>query len=56
MKTEPEAVREIYEIRLKNYEAERKLTLVELEAKRRADILRAEEAIEKYGLRVKTMV
>jgi len=56
MRNEPKAVREIHEIRLKNYETEKNLTFNELEAKRKADILRAEKSIEKYGLKVKAVV
>ena len=56
MTNETKTMREIHEIRLKNYEAERKLSPAELEAKRRADTLRAEKTIAKYGLKVKAVV
>ena len=56
MKNEPGAMREIHEIRLKNYEAEKDLTPNELAAKRKADMLQVEKTIEKYGLKVKANI
>lgn len=56
MTNEPKAMREIHEIRIKNYEAEKNLTPNELTNKRKSDILRVEKSIEKYGLKVKAIV
>jgi len=53
MTSEPKAMREIHEIRLKNYEAEKELTHDELEGKRNGDVLRVNELIKKYGLKVR---
>ena len=53
MTNEPKTMREIHEIRLKNYEAEKALTSAELRDKRKADILRVEKTIVEYGLKVK---
>ena len=47
---EPQATREIHEIRLKLYEEERNLTVQEKIAKIKRE---AREAIEKYGIKVK---
>ena len=54
MMNEPKTMREIHEIRLKNYESEKNLTPDELVNKRRADMLRVEKTIAKHGLKVKT--
>ncbi len=56
MTNESKTMRNIHEIRLKNYEAEKKLTPDELASKRNADILRANKIITKYGLNVKSTV
>ena len=56
MSNEPKTMRQIHEVRLSNYEAEKNLTPAELEAKRNADILRVEKIIAGYGLKVKTAV
>ncbi len=53
MTNETKAMREIHEIRLKNYEAEKNLTPAELENKRKADALRVERTIAHYGLKQK---
>ena len=52
MWNEPETMRQIHDIRLRNYDLEKDLTLIELESKRNADNLRVEEIIKKYGLQV----
>jgi len=54
MNNEPKAMRETHAIRLKNFVVEKDLTPDELEAKRKADIPRTEEIIEKCGLKVAT--
>jgi hypothetical protein len=54
MTNESKTMRDIHEIRLKNYEAEKRLTPDELMSKREADILRANKIISKYGLNVKS--
>jgi len=56
MTNESKTMREIHEIRLKNYETEKILSPVELADKRKADMLRVEETIAKYGLKVKAVV
>ena len=56
MSNEPKTMRLIHETRLKNYETERNLTPTELEAKRKADILRVEKIIAGYELKVKKAV
>ena len=55
MSNEPKTMRLIHETRLKNYETERNLTTAELEAKRKADILRVEKIIAGYELKVKKL-
>ena len=52
MTNEPKAMRDIHEIRLKNYEAEKKLSTDELDNKRKDDIMRTEKIIKDYGLKV----
>jgi len=56
MTNEPKAMREIHEIRLRNYEVEKALAPIELEAKRKADTLQAQQTIERYGLKIKAVV
>ena len=56
MTNETKTMRNIHEIRLKNYEAEKKLSPTELEAKRKADTLQIEKTVAKYGLKVKAVV
>ena len=56
MSNEPKTMRQIHETRLNNYEAEKNITPAELEAKRKADILRVEKLIAEYGLKVITAV
>ena len=53
MVNEPRAMREIHKIRIENYEIESNLTSIEVARKRKADTLRVERAIAKYGLKVK---
>ena len=48
---EPEAMREIHEIRLKLYEEEKNLTVEQKIAKIHKE---AQEAIDKYGIKFKT--
>jgi hypothetical protein len=55
MTSESKTMQEIHEIRLRNYEAEIKLTPDELANKRNADLLRAAKIIKEYNLNIKDM-
>jgi len=53
-RNESNAMREIHNIRLKNYDLEKSLSDKELKEKRLNEKLNVEKIIKEYGLRVKT--
>lgn len=56
MKNEPKAMREIHEIRIKNYENEQGLSERKLAEKRKNDIEEVERIIAEFGLNVATSI